>query len=112
MRTRPWDSRALLALGLLIFLEPGSAPADDIRPAVGHRAPDFALHDLNARTVRLSEISRKKAILLNFWATWCVPCREEMPTMERAYRAYRSRGLEILAISLDFPRRSSSIGAA
>lgn len=101
MRTRPWDSRALLALGLLIFLAPGSVPADDIRPAVGHRAPDFALHDLNARTVRLSEISRKKAILLNFWATWCVPCREEMPTMERAYRAYRGRGLEILAISVD-----------
>ena len=49
MRTRPWDSRALLALGLLIFLAPGSVPADDIRPAVGHRAPDFALHDLNDR---------------------------------------------------------------
>lgn len=68
---------------------------------VGHRAPDFALRDLEARTVKLSDVLGRKAVLVNFWATWCVPCREEMPTMERAYRAYKERGLEILAVSVD-----------
>ena len=44
---------------------------------------------------------RGQVVLLNFWATWCVPCREEMPAMERLYQRFRSRGLVILAVSVD-----------
>jgi thiol-disulfide isomerase/thioredoxin len=51
--------------------------------------------------VQLSRVLKEKAVFLNFWATWCPPCREEMPTMERAYRDYKPRGLEILAVSMD-----------
>lgn len=51
--------------------------------------------------VRLSALRGKNAVFINFWATWCPPCRLEMPTMEEAYREHRSRGLEILAISID-----------
>jgi peroxiredoxin len=77
-----------------------AVPAEE-RPEVGYLAPDFALPDLAGRTVRLSDFRGRKAVFLNFWATWCPPCRAEMPTMERAYQAYRDRGLEILAVSVD-----------
>ncbi len=91
----------LVGLALLLALAPGAAPAGHVEPAVGHRAPDFTLPDLHGRPVQLSKVLRTKAVFLNFWATWCVPCREEMPMMERAYREYRGHGLEMLAVSLD-----------
>lgn len=74
--------------------------AGDVRPEVGHRAPDFALLDTNPKLIRFSDY-RGKVVLLNFWATWCPPCRREMPTMEKVYQEYRRRGLEVLAVSLD-----------
>ncbi len=80
---------------------PQSAAAVEERPEVGYLAPDFALPDLAGRTVRLSDFRGRKAVFLNFWATWCPPCRAEMPTMEQAYQAYRGQGLEILAVSVD-----------
>jgi len=63
-------------------------------------APDFVSPDLSGAPVRLSD-HQGKVILLNFWATWCPPCRAEMPSMEKLYQAYRDRGLVILAISSD-----------
>jgi cytochrome c biogenesis protein CcmG, thiol:disulfide interchange protein DsbE len=76
----------------------------EVRAEPGSLAPDFALPNLDGRTVRLSEFRGRKAVLLNFWATWCPPCRAEMPTMERAYREYGPRGLEILAVTIDAGR--------
>lgn len=88
----------------LLLVITGAAPvhAADVRPAVGHQAPDFTLRDSEGRSVQLSRVLGDKAVLLNFWAMWCPPCREEMPTMERAYREYKAKGLEILAVSIDF----------
>ncbi|HSD51810.1 MAG TPA: TlpA disulfide reductase family protein [Candidatus Methylomirabilis sp.] len=63
-------------------------------------APEFVLADLGGNRVRLSD-HRGHVVLLNFWATWCPPCRAEMPSMEKLYQAYRDRGLVILAISGD-----------
>jgi peroxiredoxin len=63
-------------------------------------APEFVLPDLSGAPVRLSD-HEGKVILLNFWATWCPPCRAEMPSMEKLYQAYRDRGLVILAVSSD-----------
>lgn len=90
-------------MGLVLLVLAGAAMAEamDVQPAVGHRAPDFTLRDPEGRSVQLSRVLKEKAVFLNFWATWCPPCREEMPTMERAYRDYKPRGLEILAVSLD-----------
>src|SRR5262249_353208 len=51
-------------------------------------------------SLSLSEL-RGKVVLLNFWATWCVPCRKEMPAIEALYQRYKDRGLEVVAISLD-----------
>jgi peroxiredoxin len=67
----------------------------------GSPAPEFSLERLaGGAPVRLSEL-RGRVVLLNFWATWCKPCEEEMPAMERLYRALRAEGFELLAISVD-----------
>lgn len=94
---RVWLSLMLL---LAVFTATVSDAAD-VQPTVGHRAPDFVLRDADGKSVHLSRVLGERAVLLNFWATWCPPCREEMPTMERAYRDYKARGLEVLAVSID-----------
>ncbi len=67
---------------------------------VGKVAPDFDLPDLEDNYVRLSDF-RGKVVFLNFWATWCKPCREEMPSMEILYRNFKQDGLVVLAVSID-----------
>jgi thiol-disulfide isomerase/thioredoxin len=67
---------------------------------VGKEAPDFQLPDLNDKQLRLSDY-RGKVVFLNFWATWCKPCREEMPSMEVLYKNFEKDGLVILAVSID-----------
>jgi peroxiredoxin len=92
----------LLAASIALFAAGGrEARAKDSSPEVGHPAPDFALPTLAGKTVRLSDFRGKKAVFINFWATWCAPCRLEMPTMEKAYQKYKGKGLEILAVSVD-----------
>jgi peroxiredoxin len=66
----------------------------------GEPAPNFQLRDMKGRIVSLSDL-RGKVVLLNFWATWCGPCRVEMPAMERLYRTYDRKDFEILAVSTD-----------
>jgi peroxiredoxin len=68
-------------------------------------APDFSLPDLGGKKVRLREF-RGKVVFLNFFATWCEPCREEMPAMERLYRIYKDRGLVMLAVAIREDARS------
>ena len=63
-------------------------------------APDFALPDLDGQAVRLSG-HRGQVVLVNLWATWCPPCREEMPSMETLYRTLKDRGFVLLAVSED-----------
>ena len=70
------------------------------RPKLEQEAPGFMLGDLNGKLKSLSEY-KGKVILLNFWATWCGPCRVEMPSMETVYRELKDEGFEILAISSD-----------
>jgi len=73
---------------------------DLIRPTQPKPAGDFAVPTARGRTFRLSE-QRGKIVFINFWATWCPPCREEMPTMERLYERMKHSGVEMLAISVD-----------
>ncbi len=63
-------------------------------------APDFELTDLTGRLIMLSDY-RGKVLFLNFWATWCPPCREEIPDFVEAYKENRDKGLEILGVSVD-----------
>ena len=82
------------------YAEIGAAVAQRGVVKPGEPAPNFQLRDLNGRVVALSDL-RGKVVLLNFWATWCGPCRVEMPAMERLYRAYDRKDFEILAVSTD-----------
>jgi peroxiredoxin len=63
-------------------------------------APDFSLPDSDGNVRRLSSF-RGRVVLLNFWATWCQPCRAEMPSLEALYQGYKHQGFEVLAISSD-----------
>jgi peroxiredoxin len=63
-------------------------------------APDFSLTSLDGRSKKLSDY-RGTVVLLNFWATWCAPCRVEMPTLADLYNKYHAQGLEIVGVSLD-----------
>ena len=67
---------------------------------IGDEAPNFHLRDLDGHVTSLSQF-RGKVVLLNFWATWCGPCRIEMPAMEQLYRTFSRREFQILAISTD-----------
>ncbi len=69
------------------------------RPGKVIRAPSFALDDLSAKRVSLKDL-QGKVVFLNFWATWCVPCRQEMPTMEKLQREMKEQGLEVVAINI------------
>ncbi len=73
---------------------------DDL--GVGSEAPEFRAVDLTTQdTVRLADYEGE-VVLLNLWATWCAPCREEMPSMERLYNILGPEGLKIVAVSVDF----------
>lgn len=77
-------------------------PGDEIQLAVveGKKARDFTLPDLNGGKVTLSDL-RGKVVLLNFWATWCPPCREEMPSMESLHKKYEGKDMVVLAVAID-----------
>jgi peroxiredoxin len=61
-------------------------------------APDFSLEDLSGKRVSLKSL-KGKVVFLNFWTTWCIPCRQEMPAMEKLHRQFRESGLEVVAVN-------------
>ncbi len=75
-------------------------PGADQSSLVGKTAPDFALTDLSGKTVRLADF-KGKVILLDFWATWCAPCREEIPYFVELQKQYAEKGFTLLGASLD-----------
>jgi cytochrome c biogenesis protein CcmG, thiol:disulfide interchange protein DsbE len=101
--TRQWSLAAAL-IGILVL---GAAALTRFGGTVegvgvGSRAPDFQAIDLaTGDTVSLKERYRGQVTLLNIWATWCGPCRVEMPGMEQAYRALAPQGFRIAAVSID-----------
>lgn len=68
-------------------------------PREGFPAPDFTLDTLDGKKVTLSEL-RGKVVVVNFWATWCLPCREETPALEKSYEQYKDSDAVILGINL------------
>ena len=73
-------------------------------------APDFTLRSMGGPNVRLQE-QRGKVVLINFWATWCGPCRQEMPLLGKLYDKYQAAGFNVLGINVDDdPRRATDIG--
>jgi cytochrome c biogenesis protein CcmG/thiol:disulfide interchange protein DsbE len=79
-------------LALLLFFVPAVAKAQNSTP------PQFTLKDIRSRAIRLSDY-RGKVVLINFWATWCPPCRMEIPDLVKLQRDYRSRGLRVIGVT-------------
>jgi thiol-disulfide isomerase/thioredoxin len=99
---------AVLAAGLFAathFL------GDELFPvAVGSAAPPFSAQTLDAAPVtRTLDDYKGQVVLLNVWATWCAPCREEMPSIQALHEAYGKRGLRVVAVSVDAPGEEQKV---
>jgi cytochrome c biogenesis protein CcmG/thiol:disulfide interchange protein DsbE len=75
---------------------------------VGNTAPALAVPELDGQTFDLNA-QRGKVVVVNFWATWCPPCREEMPALDAFYRRYHGQGLEMIGVSTDRPHDRSDV---
>jgi cytochrome c biogenesis protein CcmG, thiol:disulfide interchange protein DsbE len=80
-------------------------------PEMDQPAPPLVATALDGQTFDLAKL-RGKVILVNFWATWCAPCRREMPVLDAFYRRYHAQGLELIGISVDFARDSAKMRKA
>lgn len=84
-------------------LAPQSAPpavdlSIPVEPKIGFRAPDFALQTLSGETVRLSDLVGRP-VVISYWATWCIPCQQELPILEQLFREYQSQGLVVVTVN-------------
>ena len=113
---RPRPSHAELSrrqcLGALALAPlAGIAPGAHAAPQPSQAAPDFTLRSLEGQNLRLQE-QRGKVVLLNFWATWCGPCREEMPQLNRLFDKYRNSGFNLLGVNVDEdPKNAASVAS-
>ena len=86
------------ALAMLLLIASAALPAD--APAIGKSAPALVAPQLDGQTFDLAAL-RGKVVIVNFWASWCGPCRAEMPLLNRFYLAHRSQGLALVGVSVD-----------
>ena len=99
-------------LGLIAFALATLAPplaTGAVAPQAS--APDFTLRTLNGPNLRLAE-QRGRVVMVNFWATWCGPCRQEMPQLDRLYQKYKSSGFVLLGVNVDEDARKATDVAA
>lgn len=100
MKHNQWHIVLLLAATLVVLgMCTCSSQDDSVNPS-STRAPHFTLQDIEGKTVRLKDL-RGKVVLLNFFATWCAPCRQEIPDFVRLYEKFHGKGFEIVGIGLD-----------
>lgn len=89
----------LVVASLLIASVVGVPSLAEI-PGGTRKAPDFTLKSATGSNIKLSEL-RGRVVLVNFWATWCTPCKEELPFFNTLYRRYQNLGLEVLGVNID-----------
>src|SRR5208337_2327447 len=95
---------ALLAIAFAATVACSAYAAVD----TGQTAPALVVQELNGQTFDLAAL-RGKVVVINFWATWCPPCREEMPALDAFYRRYHGQGLEMIGLSTDRPHDRSDV---
>jgi cytochrome c biogenesis protein CcmG, thiol:disulfide interchange protein DsbE len=86
----------------IVWLASASDPAR-ADPEIGEAAPALVVNALDGTIFDLAKL-RGKVVLVNYWATWCAPCRKEMPKLDAFFKRYHAQGLEIIGISIDFDR--------
>lgn len=77
-----------------------AVPPWEIEDIMGKQAPPFSLKNIDGRLISLSDY-KGKVVLINFWATWCKPCRVEMPSLNRLFKKYSKQGLVVIGVSID-----------
>ncbi|UTH12891.1 thiol-disulfide oxidoreductase ResA [Macrococcus equipercicus] len=87
----------IAAIGFIIYITMTKDNKGIVK--VGEQAPAFQLKTMDGRTVNLSDY-KGKGLILNFWGTWCKPCRKEMPALNKNYEKYKKQGVEVLAIHI------------
>ena len=102
-RKKTWIPFVVALLGAALVVLLAWVNRDRLNPVTpGHRAPNFSAMDLQGEARTLKDY-RGKVVLVNIWATWCPPCQEEMPSMQRLYEEVDDEDFEILAVSIDAP---------
>lgn len=98
---RKWLQIAILLAIVVIggYALSQSLFSDSAKPKEGGKAPEFNLHGLDGRTHALSDY-KGKTLVINFWASWCVPCKSEMPAIQRQYDKWKVKGLEVMGVNL------------
>lgn len=94
----------VLAIGagwIFFSADTSNAAGKTSAPQTGFAAPDFTLQTSDGEEYTLSDL-RGSAVLINLWATWCPPCRAEMPAIEKMYREYKDKGLVVLAVDMTY----------
>ncbi len=87
----------VFAIGYTVY---GTATKEKVElVAIGSKAPDFTLVDLNGEKHKLSDY-KGQGVFLNFWGTWCKPCEKEMPAMDRQYKSFKNQGVQTLAVNI------------
>jgi peroxiredoxin len=101
----------LRAVGLLMMsMLAWISPTAHATIALSANAPDFTLRSMDGSNLRLQE-QRGQVVMINFWATWCGPCRQEMPHLSRLYDKYRSAGFVLLGVNVDDNARKATDAA-
>ena len=91
---------ALFLLSISVFGESQKKVMPTVGYEIGNIIPDFSVTDLNGKSKNIKEF-RGKTVMLNFWATWCPPCRAEMPSMEKLWNKSKNKKFVIIAVSVD-----------
>ena len=92
IRSLRWFLTLLATVGVIAVVQ--------AQPATGARAPEIGKNDMNGHSLTMRGL-RGKVVIVDFWASWCDPCREEMPVLERLYQQYKDHGLVVIGVSVD-----------
>jgi cytochrome c biogenesis protein CcmG, thiol:disulfide interchange protein DsbE len=96
----------LALLAMILVIVPGLSAFAAME--VGQPAPSLVVQELDGQTFDLSA-ARGQVVVVSFWATWCPPCRQEMPALDALYRRYHAQGLEMIGLSADHPHDRSDV---